>query len=154
MYCSSCGTAITPGLSYCNRCGTELKAKQNSPVKLSETAPEYLVWAITAVTIVGLGTNIGLMAVMKEVAHFTDGPIIAFTFLSFLTFLGVDGVFIWLLLRSVKNAKQAGRMIEEKELARREVGEGKRGMLTEAAVSVTEHTTRTLETADMQKKPE
>lgn len=154
MYCSSCGAAVTPGLSYCNRCGAELKTKESSPAKLSETAPDYLVGAITAVTILGLGTTIGLMAVMKEVVHFSDGLIIAFTCLSFLTFLGVDSVFIWLLLRSRKGAKEAGGMSEGKEMARREVDVAKRGMLSEAALSVTEHTTRTLETADMQKKAE
>lgn len=154
MYCSSCGTAVTPSLSYCNRCGAELKAKQNGPTKLSEAAPEYLVWAITAITIVGLGTVIGLMAVMKEVVHFNEGLIAAFTLLSFLTFMGVDAVFIWILLRSRMGAKEAGGKPQEKELTTKELGEAKARVLAEAAASVTEHTTRTLDPAGRKNKTE
>jgi hypothetical protein len=145
MYCSSCGTALVPGLSYCNRCGTELKPKQSGPMKLSETAPEYLVGAITAVTIVGLGIVIGMMAVMKQVLHFDNMLIIAFSLLTFLTFIGVDSVFIWVLLRSKWSAKGAPGIAQDKGFTRRELDEAKRPALSEAAPSVTENTTRSLE---------
>ena len=112
MYCSSCGVAIKPGLSYCNHCGAELKAKQHGRAKLSETSLESLVWAIASVTIVGLGAVIGLMAVLKEVLHFNDGLIIAFSLLGFLSFLGVDCVFIWVLLRLRMGEKEAGDIPE------------------------------------------
>jgi len=146
MYCSSCGTAVTPGLRYCNRCGAGLKAKQDSPSRLSETSLQSLVWAIASVTIVGLGGVIGLMALMKEVLHFNDELIVIFSLLGFLSFMGVDLVFIWVLLRSRKYEKEAD--------GRAEIDEAKKPLLAEPAVSVTEHTTRTLETADMQQKAE
>lgn len=48
----------------------------------------------------------GLMAVMKEVVHINNnGLIIAFSLLVFLTFLGVDSVIIWLLLRPRRDAR-------------------------------------------------
>jgi uncharacterized paraquat-inducible protein A len=152
MHCSSCGAAVTPSLSYCNRCGAELKAKGQSPTRLSEAPIESLVWAITAVTIVGLGTVIGLMAVMKEVLHFNDGLIIVFSLLSFLTFIGVDSVFVWVLLRSRMGAKDANSRGQEKVMTTREIGEAKARVLAEPESSVTEHTTRTLEPVDRKHK--
>jgi hypothetical protein len=154
MYCSSCGSAVKPGLSYCNYCGAEVNSKQRSPTRSSEAPQESLVWAITAVTIVGLGGAIGLMAVMKEVLHFNDGLIIAFTLLFFLTFLAADAVFIWLLLRPKFRAREADGMTKQKELATKELGEAKACALPEPLLSVTEHTTRTLEPADRQHKAE
>lgn len=145
MYCSSCGTAVSPNLSYCNRCGTELNAKERNVTLQSPLSPDYLVWAIASVTIVGLGTAIGLMAVMKNVVHFNEGVIMAFTFLCFLTFLGIDSVFIWLLLRSQKRGRETGDIIQLKELATKELAETQSRVLADPAPSVTEHTTRTLE---------
>jgi len=49
MYCASCGMAVSPSLSYCNRCGAELNAKDRSSNKRSEASPESLVWALTSV---------------------------------------------------------------------------------------------------------
>jgi uncharacterized OB-fold protein len=57
MYCSFCGTALTPGLSYCNRCGAELGANDRSVARPKEAPQESLVWAIVAVTVVGLGVS-------------------------------------------------------------------------------------------------
>jgi hypothetical protein len=144
--------AVTPSLSYCNRCGAELKTKVHNPTGLFEAHTESLVWATASVTIVGLGVVIGLMAVMKEVLHFNDGLIIFFTLLSFLTFLGVDIVFIWLLLRPGLGAKETGGITQQKEFSTTELGEANGRVLAEPTLSVTEHTTRTLERADRKQK--
>jgi hypothetical protein len=154
MYCSSCGTNVTPGLSYCNRCGAELSAKERGGAKLSDSSLDSLVWAIAAVTIVGLGTTIGLMAVMKEVLHFNDTLILIFSVLSFLTFMGVDAVFIWVLLRSRMGNKTVASINQSRELTTKEIGEAKARSLAEPAMSVTEHTTRTLDPAERQLKSE
>jgi hypothetical protein len=148
MYCSTCGAAVPTSLSYCNRCGAELKAKQSGPMKLSETAPESLIWAIASVTIVGLGVVIGMMAVMKQVLNFNDSLIIAFSLLTFLTFLGVDAVFISAFLRLRIGAKE----VSEKSLSTKELGEPQARALPEPSLSVTEHTTRTLERAESDRK--
>jgi len=140
MYCSTCGKAVTPGLSYCNHCGAKLSgAKGDSITKSSEVRPESLVAAIAALFIFGLAAIIVLMMATK----FVFGPenlglVIAFTLLSFLIMLAVEGVFVWMLLGRKKGAKEAAK----------ELGEAKARMLPEPALSVTEHTTRTLETVD------
>ncbi|HVF90005.1 MAG TPA: zinc ribbon domain-containing protein [Blastocatellia bacterium] len=149
MYCSSCGAAVKPGLSYCNHCGTELSAKRlSADARLSETSLQSLVWALASVTIIGLGAVIGLMAVMKEVLHLNDGPILFFTGLSFFIFMGVDSVFIWMLLRSKAGSNKAENVARRKVLSTRAIDETKARALPGPPLSVTEHTTRTLETAD------
>ena len=154
MYCSSCGTAVTPNLSYCNRCGAELSPKERGVTGKSEVTLDSLVWAIVSITIAGLGVIIGLMAVMKRVLNFPDGLIIAFTFLSFLAFLGADSVFIWLLLRSRRSDKDDGPMIRWKGLPTSDLDDKQARALPEPASSVTGNTTRTLETARQDRKME
>ena len=105
MYCSSCGKAVSGGLRYCTRCGTELSAMDRGTSKPSESAQETFVWALALVTILGVGAVIGLMAVMKEVVHFGNELILGITLLTFLAFLGVDVVIIWLLLRPRRELK-------------------------------------------------
>lgn len=132
MYCSTCGSTVSPNLTYCNHCGARLSGAK-------EAKPENLVAAIAAVFILGVGAIIFLMMAMKMVFGPEYLPlVIAFTLLSFLIMLGVEGVFIGMLLRGKKRAKEATK----------ELSEAKARVLPEQAISVTEHTTNLLETAD------
>lgn len=155
MYCSSCGTAVMPGLSYCNHCGAKLRgATDNSIAKSSEPRPEMLVVAMVFSLVGGLGMIIGLLKMLKSVFNEPDnlGLIIFFTLISFLLLLAVEGVFIWKLLsrkKGVKEAGDTGRLEEQKEL-----GEATVRALPEPALSVTEHTTRALEAVDLKHEME
>ena len=74
MYCSSCGAAVAPALSYCNRCGAKMggvTASQTDSVALLSL--DSLVWAIVGVYVFGLGAIMGLLAVMKQVLAFDVG---------------------------------------------------------------------------------
>lgn len=153
MYCSSCGMAVSPSLSFCSRCGAEVNSKELSSNKGSEASQESLVWALASVTIVGIGAVIGFMAVMKEVVHFNEGLIIAFSLLVFLTFCGVDSVIIWLLLRPRRDSRAYLRA-QPTELTTNELAESKARMLTEPSFSVTDHTTHTLEPAEAERHTE
>lgn len=152
MYCPSCGSVVKSSLSYCNHCGNELNAKSDSLTKLSSQSLESIVWAIAVVTIVGLGSTIGLIAVMKEVAHINEGMIIAFSLLFCLTFLGVDSFFAWLLWRSISTAKQKDRITQQKGLTTKDLDVAQAHILPEPAASVTEHSTRNLESANLHQK--
>ncbi len=153
MYCLSCGTAVAPGLSYCNHCGARLGwAKGDSLTESSELKPETLVFAMVAVFVFGLVAIIGLMAVMKYV--FDQPLIILFTMLSFLILLLVEGVFIWMLLGRKRSAKEVGDTKPFEEQAAKELDDAKARVLPEPASSVTEHTTRTLEPVVRQQKTE
>ena len=143
MYCSSCGVAVTPGLSYCNYCGEKLSgAKSDRVSKSPEVRPETLVAAMVFTFVFGLGAITVLMGVMKAVLHFELGPILAFTLLSFLTMLSLEGVFIRLLFRRQRGAEEAGDSVLLKGQATRDLDLAQARGLPEPMPSVTEHTTR------------
>ncbi|HTG14134.1 MAG TPA: hypothetical protein VK747_02590, partial [Blastocatellia bacterium] len=87
----------------------------------------------------------GLMAVMKEVLHFGEALIITFSLLFFLAFLGVDIVFIWLLLRSKFGDRYREGMAQHKVPSTIDLSEARARVLPEPASSITEHTTRTMD---------
>ena len=143
MYCSSCGVAVTPGLSYCNYCGEKLSgAKGDSIIKSPEVRPETLVAAMVFAFVFGLGAITVLMGVMKAVLHLEVGLILAFTLLSFLIMLSLEGVFIRLLLHRKRGAEEAGDTVLLKGQATRELDAAQARVLPEPMPSVTEHTTR------------
>src|SRR4051812_48067660 len=108
MYCSSCGAAVTRGLSYCNHCGTKLgEAKDDAVAGQSKTLPESLIWAIVSVFVVGMGTTIGLMAMLKQLVDLSQGLILLFGLLSFALMIAVESVFIYMLLSRRRSAKEA-----------------------------------------------
>src|SRR5882724_6281055 len=99
MYCSSCGTAVAPGLSYCNYCGVQLGgARSDSITKSPVVSPGFLVAAMVFVFVFGLGAIGFLMGIMKAVFEMNLGVILAVTMLSFLIMLALEGVFMSLLL--------------------------------------------------------
>src|SRR2546426_11877621 len=100
MYCSSCGVAVAQGLSYCNYCGAKLNGvKSETRIKSSGPKPEMLVAAMVFVFVFGLAAITVLMGMMKAVLHLDAGQIFAFTLLSFLIMLLIEGVCLRLLLR-------------------------------------------------------
>jgi hypothetical protein len=123
-----------------------VKPKEDSSIQRNEAFSESLVWAIVAVTVVGLGVTIGLMSVMKKVVNFSNDIILAFTALCFLSFIAVDIVFIWLLLRPAFSMRRIPN--KSQELRTTHLGELGPRILPEASPTVTEHTTRTLEKAE------
>ncbi|SRR6266403_88976 len=143
MYCSSCGVAVTQGLSYCNYCGEKLSgAKSDLIIKSPEVRPETLIGAMVFAFVFGLGAITVLMGVMKAVLHLEAGQILAFTGLSFLIMLSLEGVFIRLLLRRKRGTGEAGDTKLVKEQATRELDATQARVLPEPLPSVTEHTTR------------
>ncbi len=150
MYCSLCGSAVKRSLRYCNHCGNELIANQSSSTSLSPTSQESIAWALAIVTIVGLGTTIGVMALMKQALHFPNGLIIAFSLLFMLAFLAADSVFVWLLLRSKRDAKETDHALAQPGFTTRDLDEAPARILPEPAISITEHSTRNLELVEKQ----
>ena len=159
MYCPSCGAAVEEEMTYCNRCGTRLRksvviglqlpkrrSSENAPIGTpGDLRPESLIWAIVAVFTFGLGGTIGLMGMMRAVLGFDRGLILSITFLSLLLMLGVESVFVWLLVsrrytgtRPVNTAPLVDGRIDEPPASRRQ-------SLPEASASVTEHTTRSFD---------
>src|SRR2546427_11425988 len=100
MYCSSCGVAVAQGLSYCNYCGAKLNGvRGETRAKSSEVKPEMLVSAMVAVFVLGLGAISVLIGAMKAVLGLNVGQILAFTLLSLLIMLLIEGVCLRLWFR-------------------------------------------------------
>ncbi len=157
MYCLSCGTAVTPGLSYCNLCGARLSgAKDDSLTKSSQVKPETLVGAMVAVFVFGLGAIILLMMALKMVFPEPEnlGLIIFFALISFLIMAAVEGVFIWMLLGRKRGTKEVGDTEQLKKQTVKELGEAKALLLPKPVLSVTEHTTRSLDPVSSQHRTE
>ena len=141
MYCSFCGVAVAQGLSYCNRCGAKMsEANGDNVIKSSEVKPVSLVWGMVAVLVFGFVAITFLMMAMKMVG-LNVGQIFAFTILSFLIMLLVEGVFIWQLLRRKRGAEETADTAQ----ATKELEAAQARVLPEVMPSVTEHTTRSFE---------
>ena len=146
MYCSTCGVAVTQGLSYCNYCGATLsRAKGETRSKSPEVKPELLVSAMVVVFVLGLVAITMLIGVMKTVLDLNAGQILSFTMLSFLIMLLIEGVCIRLLLRRKRGAEEAGDTVLLKGQATKELDATQARALPEPLQSVTEHTTRAFE---------
>jgi hypothetical protein len=143
MYCSTCGVAVTPGLSFCNYCGEKLSgAKSDRIIKSPEVRPETLVGAMVFAFVFGLGAITLLMGMMKAVLRLEGGVILAFALLSFLILISLEGVFIRLLLGRKRGAEEAGDTARLQGQATRELDAAQARVLPEPMPSVTEHTTR------------
>jgi ABC-type nickel/cobalt efflux system permease component RcnA len=145
MYCSTCGVVVAQGLSYCNYCGAKLSGvKGDSIIKSSEVKPESLVWGMVAVLVFGFVAIVFLMMAMKMVG-LNVAQILAFTILSFLIMLLLEGVFIWQLLRSKRGSEKLSDTVLLKEQSTNELDAAHARVLAEPMSSVTEHTTRSFE---------
>ena len=141
MYCSSCGVAVTQGLPYCNYCGAKLSTGDSGD-KPPDIRPGGLVTMMVATFVMGLFTITIFMGVMKSVLHFEYGALVAFTALSFLIMLMLEGIFIRLLFRPFKHRDSEPRKTFQNDRAStKELEAGSRQPM-EPVSSVTEHTTR------------
>lgn len=145
MYCSSCGGAIARGLSYCNHCGAKLTAERgDNTSKSSDVKPEALVWGMVAVLVFGFVAIMFLMMAMKMVG-LNVAQILAFTILSFLIMLVLEGVFIWQFLARKRGTEETAGTVLSKDQGTNELYEAQARALPEPIASVTEHTTRTFD---------
>jgi heme/copper-type cytochrome/quinol oxidase subunit 2 len=104
--------------------------------------------------VVGLLAITVLMGVMKAVLDLNVGQILAFTLLSFLIMILVEGVLVWRLLRRKRGDEETGETALSKGQATKELDAAQARSLPEHMPSVTEHTTRTLEPVYRERKAE
>lgn len=142
MYCANCGTPLTQGLSYCNRCGTSLRER-------SETNTGAIGAFLTAITLIGVG-GLGLMfagaLVLRKGAGLSQAMIGFFMLFTFL----IVGMIEIMLVRNL--SKLTGGAKEEKknyfptpQTASNDLRLPHGTPFGEPVSSVTENTTRTLE---------
>src|SRR5215211_7528963 len=94
MFCQFCGTPRAKELSYCNRCGADLRERSES----SHTLPiTVLLIAITLVGLIGLGIMLGGAVTLKRDANLSQELIGIFMLFAFL----VVGVTEFMLVKNL-----------------------------------------------------
>ena len=148
MYCASCGTEVTTDLSYCNRCGANLKPLATqvgvAPTKLVGAAWAISI-AVTLVTLVGFGMVFGVvMTLIERGINLSPGGM-ALVFFALLFIFTI----VALLIRQLSRVLTLPQLPVDATPAQRprivdsyvpEISAGKTPV-----ASVTDHTTRTLE---------
>ena len=143
MYCSNCGTPVTSGISYCNRCGTGLREKPESTNTGAITA---FLTAITLIGICGLGIMLGGSLVLRREAGL---PVELVGFFMLFTFV-IVGLTEILLVRNLSKLTSSAERTHHLPMTQTPPLELRPPTTTsfgEPIGSVTDNTTRTLEYA-------
>lgn len=147
MYCASCGVEVTQELSYCNRCGANLKPSALQ----SAVAPSKLVgaaWAIsiavTLVTLIGFGMVFSVVITLVErgISLSPGGMALVFSALFFVFIIAA--LLIRQLSRVLSIPQLPAAVLAQKPI----LGETSPAQIDAGRVpasSVTDHTTRTLD---------
>jgi len=149
MYCATCGSPVTSGLSFCNRCGTGLK-KERSGSKENELGGG-LIAGVVLVAILGLGIMFGGAIALKKGGEFSEGAVVFFMMMTF----AIIGFVELFLVRQLSRVLGTGVRRETEQhqqplfqpavVPASEVRAAHLRTLPEGVPSVTENTTRTLE---------
>ena len=142
MYCSTCGTPLAPGLSYCNRCGMSLKERVESRTGLVSA---YLT-AISVVGIAGLSLILGGAIALKNGGNFGEEIVGIFMLMTFFIVALVE-IFLCRQLSRISKSTERTQFIAPPTHAPMpsEFRPPQPRALGEPLNSVTENTTRTLE---------
>ena len=142
MFCSTCGTTITPGLSFCNRCGANLKERTETTVRTGAVIAFLL--AITVIGIGGLGIMVGGALTLKRDAAAGEDVVGMFMFFTFFI-LALIEFFLVRQLSKVISGTETKRVSPPQPVTMpNELRPAQARGLPEAMPSVTENTTRTL----------
>lgn len=145
MYCANCGTPLTQGLSYCNRCGMNLKERkeiQPGPINAFLTA-------ITLIGVIGLGIMLGGSLVLRREAGLSQELVGVFMLFTFL----IVGLTEFMLVRNLSkltSSSEQPKHLPASHVTPHDLRLPQATPLGEPVGSVTENTTRTLEYARRQ----
>lgn len=138
MYCLNCGSPVTPGLSYCNRCGTSLKERAES----MKTGPiTAFITAITLILICGLGILLGGALALRGAGLPVDF-VAVFMLLTFLTVVITEVMLVRNLSKLMGASNKERKYMPQEQPRPLELQP--QAASFEPVGSVTENTTRTL----------
>jgi hypothetical protein len=151
MYCPSCGSELTSELSYCNRCGANLKPLSNqsggSPAKLGG-ATWAISLAVVLVTLGGFGMIFSLVgALIRTGVNLSGGGMVLIVF-CLLIIVAVVSLLIRQLSRVLDIAQLSGSAPQSKQPHQPMLSEKPVQQIAaprEPVASVTEQTTRVFE---------
>ena len=153
MYCPTCGKTVSEGLKYCNSCGVRLTPetvdKGDAPGKMLNN----ILNTLGAIVVLGLGILVGLVAVLLGNGVKPD-IVGALAFFYLLTLFGI----CFTLIRQVPkliDAKLKGwnntvNITSQPQLSPQTTGQ--LDEYREPLMSVTDHTTKTLDRTPLAKR--
>jgi len=141
MYCANCGTQLITGLSYCNRCGIDLRER----VESNTASITAFLTAMTLIGIVGLGVMFGGALVLRRGALLSQELIGVFMLFTFL----LTSLTEFMLFRNLSKltAPKESKIRSLPPPSSNDLRLPHASNLGEPVPSVTENTTRTLEYA-------
>ena len=149
MYCHACGIALTQQTKYCNRCGAQLIAQdQTGEVKPSEKRLDEYLDGLFWITVFGISLIFGGMVVMKAVG-LGDLFILAYLLVSSTAFLINFGLNLWGAMRIARTSREL-KATDERQTGELDLVPPRAAL--EPVPSVTEHTTRSFEPVPVQTK--
>lgn len=156
MFCQSCGTQLTKGLVYCNRCGARVApdaspAAQGPPAdKLAELM--YVLATFTALVAVGGFVFVYYLAGKLMLLGFEQSRILVTIFFCLAAAVGVSGMLVGQFSRVLTAFLRSGKPEEARapELAGRNTAQIEAPR--EPASSVTDHTTRTFDAVRQERR--
>jgi len=142
MYCAHCGTPLTQGLSYCNRCGANLKER----TEVSTGTISAFLTAITLIGIAGLALMFGGALVLRRGANLSQ-ELIGFFMLFTFMIVGMTEILLVRNLSKLTSAheKEKRTYFPAPTTIPPDLRLTQGTPLGEPVPSVTENTTRTLE---------
>lgn len=144
MFCSTCGTPITPGLSFCNRCGASLKERSETNIRTGPIAA--ILVAVVLIATAGLGIMLGGAVSLKRDAALGEETVGMFMFFTFFIVALTEFFLVRQLSKLIGKSepKRVSATPPAIPLPNELRGVPARS-LAEPAASVTENTTRTLQ---------
>ena len=110
MFCSSCGTEQNQTLSYCHRCGANLKPFESGvPSAKLVSATWAISLAVASVTLGGFGMIFGLVFALINRGMSLDNDGVALVIITSLIILAID----WLLIRQLSRVLDLPRAVPE-----------------------------------------
>ena len=143
MYCANCGTPRTQGLSYCNRCGADLRERVESSNTKAITA---FLTAITLIGVGGLGVMLAGALVLRRGANLSQELIGVFMLFTFLI-VSMTEIMLVRNLSKLSGATQRKNSFSAPSPTQHDLRLPQGTPLGEPVGSVTDNTTRTLEYA-------
>ena len=142
MYCANCGTLLTQGLSYCNRCGANLKER----TEVSTGAISAFLTAITLIGLGGLGVMLAGALVLRRGANLSQELIGVFMLFTFLIVSLTEIILVRNLAKlTTAKEKEKKNYFPAPTPIPQDLRLAQGTPLGEPVSSVTENTTRTLE---------
>ena len=130
MYCSACGSPVTPGLKFCNRCGTSLG--KNLDEKKEGRVAAGLIWAVVMVALFGLGVMFSGAIALRNGGGLTEGTVSLFMLFSF-AIVGTVEVF---LLRQLSRVIGSGGKVQHLDPPESSCGRGSTAPATTSVIHV------------------